>query len=257
MIEFINVTKVYPNGVHALKDLSFHITQGEFVFIIGASGAGKTTISKLLLSEERATSGKIIVDETDLATISQKNIPFYRRKIGFAFQDYKLFPNMTVYDNISFAMKVVGKSNSEIKKTVATLLELFGLEKRRRAYPKELSGGEQQRVALARALANKPKIILADEPTGNLDPKMSREIMDLLMRINDKGTTVIVITHEKSLVDLYRRRVIAIKNGRLINDTIGGTYNNKGDKQYLDISPQAALSEQIALKNKELNTSKT
>ena len=257
MIEFINVTKVFPNGVRALRELSFSIAPGEFVFLIGASGAGKTTISKLLLSEEHATSGKIIVDDTDLASLSPKNLPYYRRKIGFAFQDYKLFPNMNVYDNISFAMKVVGKPNAEIKRTVATLLELFGLEKRRKSFPRELSGGEQQRVALARALANKPKIILADEPTGNLDPKMSREIMDLLMRINERGTTVIVITHEKSLVDLYRRRVIAIKNGRLVNDAIGGTYSNKNDSQYLDISPQAALGEQIERKNKELNMPKS
>ena len=225
MIEFKNVYKEYQNGFLALKDINFKIASGEFVFIIGASGSGKTTITKLLLKEEETTKGKIIVDSYDLTKLPNRKIPFYRRSLGYVFQDFRLFPNMTVYDNIAFAMRVVGEPGSKIKKMVPAILETIGLKGKLKSYPKELSGGEQQRVALARAVVNKPDTIIADEPTGNLDPKMSLEIMESLERINNMGKTVIVVTHEKALVDHFKKRVITIKNGRIINDQVSGAYN--------------------------------
>ena len=227
MIEFKNVHKEYPNGFIALKNINFKIASGEFVFIIGASGAGKTTITKLLLKEEEVTRGKIIVDSDDLTKMPNRKIPYYRRSLGYVFQDFRLFPNMTVYENIAFAMRVVGEPGRKIKKMVPAILETIGLKGKLKSYPKELSGGEQQRVALARAVVNRPNSIIADEPTGNLDPKMSLEIMESLERINNMGKTVIVVTHEKALVDRFKKRVITIRNGALINDQIAGAYSYK------------------------------
>jgi cell division transport system ATP-binding protein len=227
MIEFKNVTKEYPNGFIALKNINFKIESGEFVFIIGASGAGKTTITKLLLKEEEVTKGRIIVDNEDLSKMPNRKIPYYRRSLGYVFQDFRLFPNMTVFDNIAFAMRVVGEPGSKIKKMVPAILETIGMRGKIKSYPKELSGGEQQRVALARAVVNRPNTIIADEPTGNLDPKMSLEIMESLERINNMGKTVIVVTHSKPLVDHFKKRVITIRNGAIISDQIGGVYSYK------------------------------
>jgi cell division transport system ATP-binding protein len=222
MIEFKNVRKEFANGFVALKNINLTIESGEFVFIIGSSGAGKTTITKLLLKEEDATKGRIIVDGNDLTRMPERKIPFYRRSLGYVFQDFRLFPNMTVYENIAFAMRVVGEPGSKIKKMVPAILDTIGLKSKLRSYPKELSGGEQQRVVLARALVNKPDTIIADEPTGNLDPKMSLEIMESLERINKMGKTVIVVTHEKALVDRFKKRVKTKKNGTVINDRPSG-----------------------------------
>ena len=227
MIEFKNVYKEYPNGFVALENINFKIASGEFVFIIGASGAGKTTITKLLLKEEEVTKGRIIVDSHDLTRMPNRKIPYYRRSLGYVFQDFRLFPNMTVYENIAFAMRVVGEPGSKIRKMVPAILETIGLKGKLKSYPKELSGGEQQRVALARAVVNKPNTIIADEPTGNLDPKMSYEIMESLERINNMGKTVIVVTHEQALVNQFKKRVITIRNGVIINDQIGGAYSYK------------------------------
>ncbi|MCL2158286.1 MAG: cell division ATP-binding protein FtsE [Oscillospiraceae bacterium] len=227
MIEFRNVVKEYPNGFVALKNINLKIESGEFVFIIGTSGAGKTTITKLLLKEEEVTKGKIIVDKIDLTKMPENKIPYYRRSLGYVFQDFRLFPNMTVYENIAFAMRIVGEPGSKIKKMVPAILETIGLKTKLKSYPKELSGGEQQRVVLARAVVNRPDTIIADEPTGNLDPKMSFEIMESLERINNMGKTVIVVTHEKALVDRFRKRVITIKNGSVISDRPGGAYSER------------------------------
>ena len=227
MIEFKNVYKEYPNGSVALKDVNFKIADGEFVFIIGASGAGKTTLTKLLLKEEEVTKGRIIVGNYELTKMRMNDIPKYRRNLGYVFQDFRLFPNMTVYENIAFAMRVIGEPSAKIRKMVPAILHTIGMSGKMRSYPRELSGGEQQRVALARAIVNNPKTIIADEPTGNLDPKMSYEIMGLLERINDIGKTVIVITHAKALVDHFKKRVITIKKGSIINDDIGGSYSYK------------------------------
>ena len=225
MIDFINVKKSYPNGTQALKGIDLHIDEGEFVFIVGHSGAGKSTIMKLLLGEEKVTSGQLIVGDYDLTTIKNRDIPFYRRDLGVVFQDFRLFPKKTVYENVSFAMEVVGTPRSKIKRRVPAILNTVNLNGRQDVFPKELSGGEQQRVALARALANNPKVIIADEPTGNIDPKMSLEIMSLLVKINKLGKTVIVVTHEKNLVDYFRQRVVTLREGLLVDDRVGGMFD--------------------------------
>ena len=227
MIEFRNVTKEYPNGVVALKNINLKIADGEFIFIVGASGAGKTTITKLLLKEEDVTKGRIIVGNHDLNKMPQKRIPQYRRDLGYVFQDFRLLPNMTVFENIAFAMRVIGESGSKVRQMVPRILQAFGMLNKMRSYPRELSGGEQQRVAIARAIVNNPKILIADEPTGNLDPKMSYEIMELLERMNNIGKTVIVISHEKALVDYFKKRVVTIKSGEIISDEIGAGYANR------------------------------
>ncbi len=224
MIDFTNVVKTYPNGTVALNGVNIHIDDGEFVFVVGASGAGKTTMMKLLLREEKATSGKIVVDDTDLSKLSYFRIPYYRRKLGVVFQDFRLFPKKTAYENVAFAMQAVGTPNRLIKRRVPALLSTVSLGDKANCFPNELSGGEQQRVALARALANNPKIIIADEPTGNIDPKMSLEIMNLLVKINKLGKTVLVVTHEKDLVDYYQQRVIMIDNGLVSDDRVGGMF---------------------------------
>ncbi len=226
MIEFKNVTKVYPNGTVALDGANLRIGDGEFVFVVGASGAGKTTLMKLLLREEKPTEGDIFVDEYDLVRMTDKKLPYYRRQLGMVFQDFRLFPNKTVYENVAFAMRVIGEPAKSIRRKVPTILNIVGLSDKIKCYPKELSGGEQQRVALARALANNPRIIIADEPTGNIDPKMSLEIMNLLIKIHKHGKTVIVVTHEKGLVDYFKQRVITIRDGKIVDDKVGGMFNN-------------------------------
>ena len=224
MILFDDVYKNYPNGTNALNGVSFKIDDGEFVFIIGHSGAGKSTLIKLLLREERHTSGKIIVNDYNLNKLKSGKIPHLRRSMGVVFQDFRLIDTLTVYENVAFAMRVIGCPNKAIRRRVPYVLGIVGLGHKSKNYPKELSGGEQQRVALARALANNPKTIIADEPTGNVDPALAREIMELLTEINKMGTTVIAITHDKNLVDDFNKRVIALKDGQIISDTTGG-YN--------------------------------
>ena len=225
MIDFTNVVKTYPNGTVALNGVNLHVDDGEFVFVVGASGAGKTTMMKLLLREEKATSGKIVVDNTDLSKLSYLRIPYYRRKLGVVFQDFRLFPKKTAYENVAFAMQAVGTPSKKIHRRVPALLNTVSLGDKSNCFPDELSGGEQQRVALARALANNPSIIIADEPTGNIDPKMSLEIMNLLVKINKLGKTVLVVTHEKSLVDYYQQRVIMIDGGVVSDDRVGGMFD--------------------------------
>lgn len=229
MILFDDVYKNYPNGTNALNGVSFEIQDGEFVFIIGPSGAGKSTMIKLLLREERHSSGKIIVNDFNLNKMKNGKIPMLRRSMGVVFQDFRLIETMTVYENVAFAMRVIGCSNKTIRRRVPYVLGIVGLGHKSKNYPKELSGGEQQRVALARALVNNPKTIIADEPTGNVDPVLAREIMELLIEINKMGTTVIVITHDQKLVDEFNKRVIALKSGQIISDTTGGyKYNERG-----------------------------
>ena len=225
MIEFDNVIKAYPNGTHALNGINLHVDDGEFVFIVGHSGAGKSTLMKLLLREEKVSSGKIVVGKYDLSKLSVFRIPYYRRELGVVFQDFRLFPKKTVYENVAFAMQAIGTPPRLIRKRVLALLKTVGLQEKVKCFPNQLSGGEQQRVALARALANNPKIILADEPTGNIDPQMSRGIMDLLIKINGLGKTVIVVTHEQSLVDTYQKRVVVLKSGKITEDRVGGMFS--------------------------------
>ena len=221
MIEFKNVTKVYENGTKALDGVNLTISDGEFVFIVGESGAGKTTLMKLLLREEKLSSGSIRVGEWELGNMREKEIPYYRRRLGVVFQDFRLFPHMTVFENVAFAMRAIGESSREIKKRVPIILRVVNLEGKMKSFPGELSGGEQQRVALARALANNPRYIIADEPTGNIDPRLSHEIMSMLVRIQKMNKTVIVVTHEKSLVDYFKQRVVTIRNGRIESDRVG------------------------------------
>ena len=224
MIEFKNVKKSYPTGTVALKGVNLHIDDGEFVFVVGHSGAGKTTLMKLLLCEEKPTSGSIIVGKYNLTSIPRRKIPHYRRQLGVVFQDFRLLPNMTVYENVAFAMRVVGTPAKMIKRRVPAILNTVNLADKHSSFPNEISGGEQQRVALARALANNPSVIIADEPTGNIDPQMSLEIMNLLVKINKLGKTVIVVTHEQSLVDYYKQRVIMIRDGVVVEDRVGGMF---------------------------------
>ncbi len=218
MIEFKNVCKVYPNGTKALDGINLKINDGEFVFIVGASGAGKSTLMKLLLREEKVTSGTLTVDDIELSKLTDSKIPYYRRRIGYVFQDFRLFKNKTVYENVAFAMRVIGEPQSTIRRRVPTILSIVGLQDKYNRFPNELSGGEQQRVALARALANNPNTIIADEPTGNLDPAMSRDIMNLLAKIQKRGKTVLVVTHERALVNLFKKRVVTIEHGRIVED---------------------------------------
>ncbi len=225
MIEFRNVTKTYEDtGVRALDDVSFFIDKGEFVFLVGPSGAGKSTLTKLLICEEKANSGEIIVNGMKLNDLPKKKVPYLRRNIGMVFQDFRLLPNKTVYENVAFAMQVIGASRSEIRRNVPNVLSLVGLANKARMKPGQLSGGEQQRVSLARALVNKPPIIIADEPTGNLDPDTANEIMNLLTEINKRGTTMIVATHAKNFVDDMHKRVLAIETGNLVRDEEEGVY---------------------------------
>ncbi len=225
MIVFDNVTKVYPNGTKALKNVDLEIQDGEFVFIVGASGAGKTTLTKLLLCEEKPSGGRIMIDKFNLTRMSRFKIPKLRRTIGIVFQDFRLLPNMTASENIAFAMHVIGEKKKAIRSRVASFLKLVGLEEKGACKPAELSGGEQQRVALARALVNNPNLIIADEPTANVDPHMAIEIMELLLKVNKLGKTVIVITHNVNLVNYYKKRVIKMEDGQVVSDRQGGMFD--------------------------------
>ena len=224
MIEFQNVCKKYPNGTVALDNVNLTIEDGEFVFIVGESGAGKSTMLKTLFREEKISSGSLIVDGYNLKKLRGRKIPFYRRNLGIVFQDFRLFPNKTVFENVAFAMRVIGVPTKDINMRVPTILSIVNLQDKAKSFPRELSGGEQQRVALARALANNPSIIIADEPTGNIDPKLSLEIMNLLIKIHKHGKTVIVVTHEKNFVDYFQQRVVTIRDGRVVDDRIGGMF---------------------------------
>ena len=218
MIRLENVSKTYQTGVPALNDISLNIEAGEFVFITGPSGSGKSTLIKLMLHEFDPTQGKIIVNGKNLQGVKRRMVPLYRRNIGCVFQDFRLLPDRNVYENVAFAMKVTEASTREIKKRVPLVLSMVGLAAKYRSLPKHLSGGEQQRVAIARALVNNPKIILADEPTGNLDNNNAWESMDLLKQINDNGTTVIVVTHNMEIIERMKKRVITIEKGSLVSD---------------------------------------
>lgn len=223
MIILNHLSKDYVEGVHALHDVNLHIRAGEFVFIVGDSGSGKSTLIKLLTKELEPTSGKIIINKKDLSKVSHRNIPYYRRNIGCVFQDFRLLKDRNVYENVAFAQRVISAPNRLIKKNVPKLLSLVGLAAKYKSRPTELSGGEQQRVAIARALINEPKILLADEPTGNLDPHNAWEIMKLLEEINARGTTVLVVTHNMDIVNQMKKRVITIKQGTVASDEqIGG-----------------------------------
>lgn len=225
MIEFRDVSKVYDsNGTKALNNVNIKIEDGEFVFIVGSSGAGKSTFLKLIMHEEKPSEGAVIVGDYSSETIKKRQVPYYRRTMGIVFQDFRLIPKMSVYDNVAFAMRVIGAKEKEIRKRVPYILQLVGLSHKARSMPNELSGGEQQRVSLARALVNNPKLIVADEPTGNVDPEMSHEIVDMLTKINNNGTTVIMVTHEHDLVRAFQRRVIVIKNGEVVSDTPDPTH---------------------------------
>jgi len=225
MIVLDHVKMKYPaSKTYALNDINFKINDGEFVFIVGSSGSGKTTLMKLLLKELEPTSGKITVADTDYSKLKKRHIPKHRRKIGTVFQNFRLLKDRTVYENVAFAQRVVETPTKYIRRQVPAMLTLVGLADKYKAYPKQLSGGEQQRVALARALVNKPEILLADEPTGNLDPKNSWEIMRLLEDVNKKGTTVVVVTHNKEIVNMMKKRVITLKKGELISDEQKGGY---------------------------------
>ncbi|HJB02654.1 MAG TPA: cell division ATP-binding protein FtsE [Candidatus Evtepia excrementipullorum] len=226
LIRLTDIHKEYQNGTKALKGVSLQIDDGEFVFLVGPSGSGKSTIIKLITAEIEATRGKLMVNGYNLRDISEKQIPLMRRTIGVVFQDFRLIEKKTVYENIEVAMRAVGATTREIQRRIPYVLDLVGLMGKGGRLPTQLSGGEQQRVAIARALANNPSVIIADEPTGNLDPARSLEIMSLLEKINDMGTTILVVTHERELVNRFGKRVVAIESGRIISDAAGGYYGN-------------------------------
>lgn len=227
MIELINVDKSYPNGVHALNQVSLKIEDGEFVYVIGATGSGKSTMIKLLNGEEVPDSGKILVNGCDVGTLKHRKVPQYRRQIGCIFQDYRLLPRLTVYENIAFALEVVGMPKKQIRKRVREVLDLVDLQEKAKSYPDELSGGQQQRVTIGRAIANNPKLLIADEPTGNLDPEKSFEIIELLEKINRSiNATIIMVTHDSVLVEKYKKRTIVLDNGYIVHDSSQGGYKS-------------------------------
>lgn len=219
MIEFQSVYKTYDGDNDALHDLNLHIDDGEFAFIVGASGAGKSTFLKLIMREQVPSSGEVIVNNYRLSRLKRKQVPYFRRTMGIVFQDFRLIDTMTVFDNVAFSMRVIGKTRREIRRRVPYVLQLLDLQDKADRYPPSLSGGEQQRVGLARALVNNPSLIIADEPTGNVDPQMSHDIVNLLTEINEKGTTVLMVTHEHELVQQFDHRVITLKDGRIVSDT--------------------------------------
>ena len=227
MIELVDVVKEYDNGTLALDGVNLKIENGEFVFLVGSSGAGKTTITKLLMREENVTSGHIYLYGEDITAITHKEIPYLRRKMGVVFQDFRLLEDRTVYENVEFAMQVVNASKKEIRRQVPAVLNQVGLSHKAKVFPKELSGGEQQRVSLARALVNNPSILIADEPTGNLNPSTAMEIMELFESINAMGTTIIMATHSKDIVDSMKKRVIEVFDGKIIRDEVGGEYEHE------------------------------
>jgi cell division transport system ATP-binding protein len=224
MISFQNVTKTYPGNFHAVNDVSFVIESGEFVSIVGQSGAGKTTLVKSLIAEEKPTKGKIIIDDLDITMIKRSEVPFLRRQIGVVFQDFKLLPQKTIFENVSFALEMIGANKTRINDIVPQVLAIVGLDRKHDHYPAQLSGGEQQRAVIARALVHRPKILLADEPTGNLDSLNTKDIIDLLLKINEFGTTVILVTHNREVVNNLKKRVITIEQGRIVNDKERGKY---------------------------------
>ena len=224
MIHFDNVTKVYPDESVALDEVSFSINPREFVSIVGHSGAGKTTLVKMILGEENPTKGTIFFESTDISTLNKNQINDFRRKIGVVFQDFRLLPDKTIYENIAFAMEAAGRSDEEIEADVPHVLELVDLSKKIWNFPHELSGGEKQRVSIARAIVNQPDVVIADEPTGNLDPLNTYDIVQILKKINDLGTTVILTTHNKGVIDSLKKRVITMENGRIVRDDIEGKY---------------------------------
>lgn len=228
MIELRNVTKTYSKGVQALTNINLKIEKEDFVFLVGPSGAGKSTFIKLLLKEEEPTEGSIIIDNTDVTKLSRRKTPYHRRNIGIVFQDFRLLPNKTVYENVAFAMEIIEASSKEIRRQVPMMLGMVGLSDKASAYPHQLSGGERQRVSIARAIVNNPSILIADEPTGNLDPETAWEIMKVLKQINRRGTTVIMATHAKDIVDVMQQRVIALEKGRVVRDQQRGAYEYEG-----------------------------
>jgi cell division transport system ATP-binding protein len=227
MIVFESVTKTYDGDVVGMQDASFHIEKGEFVFLVGPSGSGKSTLIKLVLKELEPTQGRILVAGRNLQTLRRSKIPLLRRNIGCVFQDFKLLPNKTVFENVAYALEVVGEHHRSIRRKVPEILNLVGLADKTDSLPHEISGGEQQRVSVARAFVNHPPLLLADEPTGNIDPETSIGIMQLLMRINRTGTTVVIATHDRDMVDRLRRRVIALDGGRLVRDERRGVYDSE------------------------------
>ena len=248
MIDFENVSKTYPNGTNALHNVSLHIDKAEFVFIVGASGAGKSTFLKLIMREETPTSGEITINGNRLSKLKKRHVPYLRRHMGIVFQDFRLIDKMNVFDNVAFAMRAVGENTATVKKRVPYVLDLVGLKDKMKCKPSELSGGEQQRVSLARALVNNPEIIVADEPTGNIDPELSHEIIELLTRINSMGTTVLVVTHEHELVREFNQRVITIDKGEVISDsaTMQRVYADAVEPDSDTLIDSAAPAEQSA-----------
>ncbi|HEY8362984.1 MAG TPA: cell division ATP-binding protein FtsE [Tissierellaceae bacterium] len=227
MIEFHNVDKEYENNVRALRNINLKINKGEFVFLVGASGAGKSTLIKLLLKEEEPTAGRIIFNNMDITKVKNRRIPYIRRNIGVVFQDFRLLPNKTVYENVAFAMEIIGAHPKEIRRKVPMVLSLVDLSKKASCFPDQLSGGERQRVSIARAIVNSPPVLIADEPTGNLDPDTAWEIMKVLSDINGRGTTVLMATHAKDIVNKMRKRVVEIHEGRIIRDEQKGGYGDE------------------------------
>ena len=224
MLRMENVSKVYPGGSVALQDVDIHIKPGEFVFVVGPSGAGKSTFIKMLFREVLPTTGSIFVNGVDILSLTPKEIPYMRRQLGIIFQDYRLLPDRTVYENVAFAMQVIETPHRKIKRRVLNVLDLVGLRHRANAYPNELSGGEQQRIANARAIVNDPILVIADEPTGNLDPETSWDIMEIFKEINASGTTIVMATHDKEIVDAMGKRVVAIEHGNIVRDEASGVY---------------------------------
>ncbi|MFJ7825231.1 cell division ATP-binding protein FtsE [Psychrobacillus sp. NPDC096623] len=228
MIEMINVYKKYPNGIVAANGIDIKIKQGEFVYVVGPSGAGKSTFIKMMYREERPTSGDILINGVNLATLKNSKVPLLRRQIGVVFQDFKLLPRLNVYENVAFALEVIEETPKVIRKKVLDVLELVGLKNKARMFPTELSGGEQQRVSIARSIVNTPMLVIADEPTGNLDPETSWEIMNIFEEINARGTTIIMATHNREIVNTIRHRVIAVEGGLITRDEYGGEYGYEG-----------------------------
>ena len=251
MIELENVTMTYPGGMTALKNVNINIEKGEFVFIVGSSGAGKSTFLKLITCEERPNEGQVLIDGQDISHIRKGKIPYVRRKMGLVFQDFRLIDHMTVYDNVAFAMRVVGASPKAIKKRVPYILGLVGLQHKAKHYPTEMSGGERQRVGLARALVNNPSMIIADEPTGNIDPALSYEIVDLLSAINERGTTVLMVTHEHSLVKHFHKRIIQIHSGEIVADTAAISKEQQAAAQAVATQETVAVDREAIRRAKE------
>jgi cell division transport system ATP-binding protein len=227
LIRFENVSKEYKNGVKALSNIDLSIKKGEFVFIVGPSGAGKSTLVKLILKEENPTEGKICLNGMDITKVKNRKVPYIRRNVGVVFQDFRLLPNKTVYENVAFAMEIVGAHPKEIRRNVPMVLSMVDLSRKAHCYPDELSGGEHQRVSISRAIVNNPPILIADEPTGNLDPETAWEIMKVMRDINRRGTTVLMATHAKDIVDIMKKRVIAIESGKIVRDEEKGVYEHE------------------------------